>query len=362
MTSRPSSAISLSVAVYGFVVLGAILFGLATTILLLDRVGRVEAAALERAVTVRGRHAAHDLARALEQDWRHLKAIADRIATKDEFALKDALDLTAEADDSISWAGFATPDGMVSEASNDLLKNVDVSARPWFKRGLIGDFAGDVHDTVLLNKLLGGSADDRIRFIELAAQVKDPNGRIAGVLGFHINFTWAEAFLAETAQDLGLDLYLVSQNGDVIIATDDSKLGIQELQSFRAASAGVAQSNRETWPDGVEYFTVVIPDVIYGDLPSFGWRMVARIAPTEIETTASAGLTNALFVVLSVAGLLLLILTVGFNRMFIQPFSLLADNAKRIADGADEYPLDLQRTRELQRLTAALAQLQGRRH
>ena len=361
MTSRPPSVISLSVAVYGFVVLGAILFGLATTILLQDRVGRAEAAALEQAVTVRGRHAAHDFARVLDQDWETLKTIADKITLTDGFALKGALDLAAGDGERISWAGFATPDGLVSEASNDLLKNVDVSARPWFQRGLSGDFAGDVHDAVLLNKLLGGSADDPLRFIDLAAQVKDPNGQIAGVLGFHINFTWAEAFLAETAQDLGLDLYLVSQNGDVIIATDGSKPGVRELQSFRAAATGVAQSNREVWPDGVEYFTVVIPDVIYGDLPSFGWRMVARIAPKEFGTMSS-GLNSALFYMLSVAGLLLLILTVGFNRMFIHPFSLLADNAKSIADGADEYPLELRRTSELQRLSAALAQLQGRRN
>ncbi len=361
MTSRPSSAISLSVAVYGFVVLGAILFGLATIILLQDRVRGAEAAALEQAVTIRGRHAARDFARALDQDWQTLKTIADRIALTDGLQVQGALDLAVGKGGRISWAGFATPDGLVSDSSQDLLKNVDVSARPWFQRGLSGDFAGDVHEAVLLNKLLGGSADDPRRFIDLAAQVKDPNEQIAGVLGFHINFAWAEAFLAESGHDLGLDLYLVSQNGDVIIATDGSKPGIQELQSFRAAAAGVAQSNRETWPDGLKYFTVVVPDVTYGDLPSFGWRMVARIAPTEFQTMSS-GLPRAVFVTLSVAGLMLLILTVCFNRVFIHPFSLLADNAKRIADGADEYPLELRRTSELQRLSAALAQLQGRRN
>lgn len=361
MTSRPSSAISLAVAVYGFVVLGAILFGLATTILLQDRVRRSEAAALEQAVTIRGRHAARDFARVLDQDWQTLKTIADMTARSDGVELKGALDLAAGKGVRISWAGFATPDGLVSEASNDLLKNVDVSARPWFQRGISGDFAGDVHEAVLLKKLLGGSADDPLRFIDLAAQVKDSDGQVSGVLGFHINFAWAEAVLSEIAQDLGLDLYLVSQNGDVIIATDGSKPRNQELQSFRAAAAGVAQSNQEIWPDGVEYFTVVIPDVIYGDLPSFGWRMVARIAPTEFQSMSS-GLTRSVFVTLSVAGLMLLILTVCFNRVFIHPFSLLADNAKRIADGADEYPLELRRTSELQRLSAALARMQGRRN
>ncbi|MDZ4394064.1 cache and HAMP domain-containing protein [Cypionkella sp.] len=361
MTSRRSSTISLAAAVYGFVFLGAILFALATTFLLLDRIARVESAALEEAVAVRGRHAARDLARGLEQDWRELKAIADNISGTDGFALESALDLTAAKDARISWAGLATPEGIVLEASNDLLKNVDVSSRPWFQRGLGGDFAGDVHEAILLNKLLAGPTDDPLRFIDLASQVKGQDGQIVGVLGFHINFEWVETFLAETADGLGLDIYLVSQNGDVIIATDGSKPGARDLQSFRAAATGVEQSSLETWPDGVDYYTVVIPDVTYGELPSFGWRMVARINPDEFDTTSS-GLTSALILLMSVAGLMLLILTAAFNRIFVHPFSLLADNAKRIADGADDYPLELHRTDELQRLSAALAQLQGRRH
>lgn len=361
MASRPASSISLSAAVYGFVLLGAILFGLATTYLLFDRVEKTQAAALEAAVKVRGHHAAHDLARALEQDWSDLKQIAIRLTEADPSGMQSAIDTIVGNGDRISWAGFATPEGVVQLASNDLLKGVDVSSRPWFQRGLSGDFAGDVHEAVLLNKLLGGTEADPLRFIDLAAQVQGPNGQLAGVLGFHINFAWAEAYLNETAQSLGLDLYLVSQNGDVIIATDGAQPGASDLQSFRAAAAGVAQSGRETWPDGIDYFTTVIPDVTNGELPSFGWRLVARIAPDAFDA-ASADLLRALAGVISVAGLLLLILTVGFSRMFLHPFSLLADNAKRIADGEDEYPLELRRTDELQRLSAALAQLQGNRN
>ena len=220
MTPRPVSVISLSVALYGFVMLGALLFGFASTYLLFDRIEKVQSAALEAAVTVRGRHAAHDFATAVEQDWRRLKEIADRAALMDSAELKLALDLAVGSGERITWAGFATPDGIVQQASNDFLKDVDVSARPWFHRGLGGDFAGDVHDAVLLNKLLGGTAEDPLRFIDLAAQVHRPDGQVAGVLAFQIDFAWAESFLEKTASSLGLELYLVNQNGEVIVATD----------------------------------------------------------------------------------------------------------------------------------------------
>ena len=360
MAQRKASAISLASAVYGFVLIGAILFGLSLAYLMYETVERGRSSALEEAVNVRGRYAARDLAKVLEQDWRDLKYIAGKIEGLEAIPVEVALDLVIGSNQRISWAGFATPDGVVQASSNDMLKGVDVSARPWFQRGLGGDFAGDVHEAVLLNQLLGGTEQNPLRFIDLASKVETQDGQIAGVLGFHINFAWAEAFLADVAQNLELELFLVDQNGDVIIATDGSEPGPRSGQIFRAAASGVAQSGSEVWPDGQTYFNVVIPDVTYGDLPSFGWRMVARIDPGAFDS-GSAGLLRSVLATLTIAGLLLLIATVAFSRIFIHPFALLADNAKRIADGADEYPLELRRTDELARLSAALAQLQGRK-
>ncbi|WP_395541653.1 HAMP domain-containing protein [Neotabrizicola sp. sgz301269] len=360
MAQRHASAISLPTAVYGFVLLGAILFGIATTLLLFDRVAKAQASALEAAVNVRGHHAAYDFARALHQDWQTLKRLSERIVDADPVAVQSALDTVVGDGERVSWAGFATTDGVVQAASNSLLETADVSARPWFQRGLIGDFAGDVHDAQLLNQLLGGSEEEPLRFIDLAAQVQGKDGQLKGVLGFHVNFSWAEAYLKDTADSLGLDLYLVNQDGEAIMATDGTVPKTLDLQSFRAAAAGVGRSDREIWPDGHEYFTTVIPMVTQGDLPDFGWRMVARI-PSDSFEAASDDLIRSLAIVVMVSVLFLLILTVGFSRLFLHPFTLLADNAKRIADGSDEYPLELRRTDELRRLSAALAQLQDSR-
>jgi hypothetical protein len=352
--------ISLVSALYGFVLLSALLFGAVTVYLVIDRTRSMQDVALAEAVDVRGRHAALDFARALNEDWATLTVIADQLAQRDPEALRLALDLTARVGTRVSWVGFAGVDGVVAVSSNGVLMGADVAARPWFQRGLNGDFAGDVHEALLLNSILGGSETEPLRFIDLASPVVDMDGEVKGVLAFHINFDWAKAHLAETARSLEVDLYLVNQAGEVIFATDGSSHELEGLHAFRSAAAGVASSGRELWPDGATYFSTVIPQVRYGDLPSFGWRLVARIAP-EKDAEARIELTWAIMRVLVAAGFGLMFLTVLFSRLFILPVGELAKNATRIAHGSDDYPLESRSSAELATLSAALATLQGRR-
>ena len=212
---------------------------------------------------------------------------------------------------------------------------------------------------MLLNQLLGGSEEEPLRFIDLAARVTDAGGLAQGVLGFHVDFAWAEAFLAELANNRGVDLFLVNEAGEVIVSTDATFDKATDPQVFRTAAAGVASMTVETWPDGETYFATVIPAVRHGDLPSFGWRMVARIAPTSFDQ-ARADLVRSTLIVLLGAGAVLVLMTAGFNRWFLRPIGQLAANANRIAAGADEYPFDSRRTAELAALSAALARLQSK--
>lgn len=101
MTQRTTSAISLASALCGFVLFGAILFGLPSAYLMYDAVERVRSSALEEVVNVRGSYAARDLAKVLEQDWRNLKDFASKIEGADGIAVDVALDLTIGSDQRI---------------------------------------------------------------------------------------------------------------------------------------------------------------------------------------------------------------------------------------------------------------------
>ena len=351
--------LTLARAIYGFVIFGGLVAALAATTLVRDRVRAFNADALATAVTTRATGLELAFARALHEEWLNIRNLANAVRIGDPNDLASRLTAAVGDGTKVSWAGYARIDGSVVAGSNGLLQGVDVGERLWFQRGLEGPFAGDVHEAVLLASLLPGNDGEPLSFLDLATPVRDANGNPIGVLGFHLNFAWAQEFIAEQAAALDIDAYLVSQDGTVVIATDGGDYDGLDLQSTRRASAGQAGAGLERWPDGRNYFTTVVPQVAYDDLPSFGWRLIARIDGDAVETTDRAFstgimLTTALF------GIFILLLTALFVQIFARPFSEISLNAARIADGDDVYPYESRRTAELERLSAALARLQGR--
>lgn len=362
MPRRSQTPVTLPGALLGLVFTGILLFAGAKYVLVRDHAGTFHEAALEEAVSLRTSGVALAFARALEQDWQHLESIASGIHGLDADALGPVLDAAAGPDQRISWAGFARPSGEVVVASGRMLEGADVSARPWFQQGLQADFAGDVHEAVLLADLMATGNDDAPpRFLDMATPVAGPSGRPAGVLGFHINAAWAEEYLSDLAATLGIVLVLVNSSGEVVVGTDPAMPDHLDLPSLGAAAAGVSGSGYEVWPDGTRYFTTVTPSVVHGALPSFGWRLVGRIDPARFTTTTGGELVRNAGLAMVVAGALFLMAAALFNRLYLRPVGRLARNAERIADGHGDYPIDIRSTDELQRLSSALARLEGQR-
>ncbi len=358
---RQTPPVTLPGALLGLVLIGILIFGGATYVVVRNYGGTFQESALREAVAQRTAGASLAFARALEQDWQNLEAIASDIARLDAEALGAVLDATAGPDQRISWAGFARPDGSVVVASGDMLQGADVSARPWFQRGLQGDFAGDLHEAVLLADLMSDRDAAPPRFLDLSTSVDGPTGRLAGVLGFHINASWAENYLSDMADTLGIDLALVNSSGEVVIGTFPAMTARLGLPSLGAASSGVAGSGYEVWPDGIRYFTAVTPSVTYGELPSFGWRLVGRIDPQSFSSTAGGNLVRRSAIASLFAGSLFLLAGVLFNRLYLRPIGSLARNAERIAEGHGDYPLEIRSSAEIYRLSASLARLEGQR-
>jgi len=143
----------------------------------------------------------------------------------------------------------------------------------------------------------------------------------------------------------------------VVVGTEATSPNL-DLPSLRAAAAGTQASGFETWPDGQRYFTTVVPRIAHDTLPSFGWRLVGRIDPTALPL-ADASLRPVIVTTLAAAGMLLLLGSVVFARIFLAPVGQLARTAQRIADGTDEYPEELSRTEELSTLSEALTRLRA---
>ena len=312
---------------------------------------------LDYTVRFRTAAAAEDLARTLEREWRDLVYLSERVTALEPAALTQLLTGAGGDGGRVSWIGFADLNGAVVAANNGLLVGQNVSERPWYRNGLTGGYAGDVHDAVLLAQLLDSGSDEPIRFIDLARPVTDANGDLAGVLGVHINEGWLESYLRETADLFGLELYLVNQNGEVSASSSGEEPVAGDLQILRAAQTGVQSRGQEMWPDGQEYFASLVPQVTYGDLPNFGWRMIGRLDPATLDFRAGLVRSGALYAIL--AGIIFVLgVAVIYGQIFLAPFARLANSAQRIADGSLEYPANSRITREAAQLSEALTRLQ----
>ena len=125
-----------------------------------------------------------------------------------------------------SWIGFTGADGRVIAATGGLLEGVDVSARPWFRPGLAGLYLGDVHPAVLLAKLLpreeGGG--EGAYFVDAAAPVRAPDGRVLGVIAGHMSWRWAEDVQREVAslapRQPAPELRVLAADGSVLLGPE----------------------------------------------------------------------------------------------------------------------------------------------
>ncbi|SHF84739.1 HAMP domain-containing protein [Loktanella atrilutea] len=358
MPNSPTyTQLTLTRAVYGFVAVGIFLVGLSTAFLLFTKSSTMLDGALDTAVRVRASSAGQNLAQSLHTDWRNLKSLTQNIPSSDPQRITGMMDGMRGDGSRISWIGFADVNGKVLDASDGLLVGADVSERPWFRNGLQAPYAGDVHKAVLLAKILSPDAPSDLRFVDLAMPVIDETGQRLGVVGVHINFAWAEAYLREQAEALGLMLYLASADGQIIMASDDEIPNVDELQILRSSMSGADLDGREVWPDGKTYFSSLVPSILYADLPNFGWRLVGRLDGSLFGGSVAA--VKGQWMIL-IANLLVVmaLLTAVFVRVFISPIATLGQSAEDIAEGKDIYPPDLSRTKEMAQLSASLARMQ----
>jgi two-component sensor histidine kinase/uncharacterized protein YbjQ (UPF0145 family) len=174
-----------------------------------------------------------------------------------------------------AWIGFIRPNGILEAATGGVLEGADVNTRGWWKSGLEHPYVGDVHDAVVLGKILYADRAEPPRFVDLATPVRDDNGTVLGVVAAHLSWDWAseveQSVLGPAAEDQRAEA--------MILATDDTViLGPKALvgHRFDTSSLGSPDAVIRVWPDGAEYLTSVATTRGYRDYPGLGWRVVLR--------------------------------------------------------------------------------------
>ncbi|WLV25389.1 diguanylate cyclase [Aciduricibacillus chroicocephali] len=183
---------------------------------------------------------------------------------------------------SFSWIGFTDKNGKVLESSDDILKGVDISERPVFMNAKDGPFIGDVHDAVLLAKLLPNPSGEAMKFVDISIPIHNNKGEFIGVLATHLSWEWVKELrdtVKATIQNReNLEFFIVSDKSNDIILGPKNMLGKKlEVKSTKLAQHGDINGwTVEKWPDGKEYLTGYVKTTGYKQYDGLGWTILAR--------------------------------------------------------------------------------------
>lgn len=284
-----------------------------------------------------------------------------RDAPLDSTEFRTSLERLQKSYPQYSWIGLTDPQGRVRAATSNHLVGQNVSQRPWFGKGLQAVYVGDVHEAKLLSNLVRTAEDTQpIRFIDFAAPVLDKDGNVRAVLGSHAHWRWAgeamKVVRPANAGELGLDLFIVNQQGVVIYPEDNSNtLKVPELGQLASTRGnGFLQ-----WENGQPYLTAAAS--ISNPVASYplGWRVVAR-QPERTVVDDVRELQTVILIVTGVASVVFLVLIWIAADSLSRPLGRLAGVARQIERGDANVVFESkQGSVELQRLSSALQGMHG---
>ncbi|WGD53321.1 cache domain-containing protein [Bradyrhizobium sp. CB1650] len=308
-------------------------------------------------LTTRGELSANLLARRTYGVWMDVAKLASLIDPANLANAREQIQFMSRLDGRYSWLGIADVGGKVLTAKDGMLEGESVAERPWFRRGLEAPTAIDVHEAQLLANLLPKSQEP-YRFIDLAAPLRHA-GSVAGVVGAQLNWNWVAEGMA-ALQAPGIDVLLVSQDRTVLFGPPDLINKPLNIGSALAASRVTTAFLSERWPDGKDYFTVIVPTVGFADLPSFGWSLLVR-QNADAAMASTRELIRSFWLILGAGALAALALLFLAAQWLRTPLRRLSESAETIVqDPASRPPYQETRFDEAARLSDALARIQSK--
>ncbi|MDI4644542.1 PDC sensor domain-containing protein [Cohnella hashimotonis] len=155
---------------------------------------------------------------------------------------------------SFTWVGFTDSKGNVIASTGGILKGKNVAQRPVFQNGIKGTFIGDVHEAVLLAKLLPNPSGDPLEFVDISIPVTDDSGATVGVLATHLSWEWSKEVSASILQPLMdrnsyYDIFIVSKNDNTILLGPEQMVGTRlDIPGLSAAQEGKNSYATVKWP------------------------------------------------------------------------------------------------------------------
>lgn len=311
---------------------------------------------------------AETLSRGMFERYRDITIAGSLSQMRDPAIAIDAkralLDQLKSAFPDYAWIGLADMSGKVVASTDKILEGVDVSKRPWYQGGNTSVTVKDVHEAVLLAKLLPNPTGEPLRFVDVATPVQSLSGEPLGVLGAHLSWSWARdvsvALLKTRSAGLGLEILVLSHDGKVLMGPPDLYGDELKLASLAPKAQGDTESEVETWPDGKAYLSAQAESGSYLTYPGLGWRVVAR---QPVDLAFSAVREMEIYIALSGGVFVVLVAAAGWlgARHVSRPVLTLATAADHMVRGGNLADLpNVGGCQEVDRLSGSLHALLGK--
>lgn len=247
------------------------------------------------------------------------------------------VDQMGDQDPALAWAGITDKDGTVVAGTRGILVGHSIAQRPVYLEGMKGSFLGDVHEAVLLAKLLPNVTGEPLRFVDVSAPIKGTDGSVRGVVAVHYSWDWARRLVSDPLSPMqgrsGLETILVAADNRVLLGPRELLGTLLPLESTRRAREGMVGWRVERWPDGKDYMTGFAADQRQRVVKGLAWTVLVR-QPVAIAYAPADRIRYLIF--WSGLGLALLFGTVGWlaaNRI-ARPLRAIAQAARAITNGA----------------------------
>jgi two-component system, cell cycle sensor histidine kinase and response regulator CckA len=270
--------------------------------------------------------------------YRDIQNAATLFSTRELSAAekRDLVEMLQRTFADYSWIGLADREGTVLVSTGQILEGVDVSGRPWFVEGLRGPFVGDVHGALLLEAILVPEDGEPLRLVDVAFPVTNQEGEVEGVLGAHLNWTWArevhDSLLSPIHVEQETELFILDVSGNVLLGPPGFEGPIATAVYEQVQSGAVEDSIITTWPDGEQYLSGVVASDGYREYPGLGWRVVIR-QPTAVAFAPARQLSGRILTLGALFGLIFATLGWVLAGQIVAPIQMIADAARRIRPG-----------------------------
>jgi hypothetical protein len=187
-------------------------------------------------------------------------------------------------------------------------------------------YIGDVHDALLLAKLLPNNSGEPIYFSDVAFPVLNNEGKTLGVLCTHLTWQWTRDVIRGIQRDNNVDIFLLSKDGLILVGPDKT-----ERTNIVDVSKNVAETFKGNeplyktimWDEESKYLTASSVSFGFEEYKGFSWKVIVR-QPVDKAFKIANDNTSLVFYISLIAGLLGALIGIIISNIISNPLKKLS--------------------------------------